>query len=306
MGKTVVMFAGQGSQYKNMGLDFLQKSKDSINIFTIASHHLDFDIKEVLNSELINETKYTQPLTFLTSIIIYNEVKKILKPNALLGFSLGEYSALYESGMFSLVDMINIIKKRSLLMSEASTLKPGAMQAIIGLDDSIIEKLCNETSKPNYEVSIANYNSPKQTVISGNEQAVEEVANKCLDTGARRAIKLNVSGAFHTPYMKDAGKKLELYIKEKTFIYKPRYAVWLNATGKKYNNESIATIAKKQIQSPVLFKQSIQDLIENGYDTFIEIGPGSVLSGLVKKINRGVKIININKYEDLEKLKELD
>lgn len=306
MSKTVILFAGQGSQYNNMGLDFVDKSSDARSIFNIAKRYLNFDILEVLGNDSINETLYTQPLTLLTSILIYSEVKKFIKPDALLGFSLGEYTAFYEAGIFNLVDTLNIVQARSKFMSDASKLNKGSMQAIIGLDSKTIEQICNEVTKPNFEVSIANYNEPKQTVISGNPNAVKLVANKCMEQGARRTIQLNVSGAFHTSYMASAGIDLERYINDEVFISKPNYPVWLNSTGLMLENADIAVVAKMQVQSPVMFMQAIKDLVNKGYTNFVEIGPGRVLSGLVKKIDSGVNIININKYEDLIKLKEFE
>lgn len=304
MKKTVVMFAGQGSQYQNMGLDFLEHSKDAKLIFDNAAEKLDFNLLEVLNSELINDTKYTQSLVFLTSAMIYEEVKKILVPDAVIGFSLGEYSAYYASDVMSFNDTLEVVKNRSKFMAEAADRNPGSMAAIIGISKENLEDICNAIN--DCYVTIANYNEPKQLVISGNLECVNKVCSIALEKGARRAIPLNVSGAFHSELMIDAGKALkELLNNSDIEIKKPKYPIWLNVSGEKYLNEELIDIMEKQVFSPVLFYQAIEDLIEKGYNNFIEIGPGKVLSGLVKKINRDVNVINVSYYEDLEKLKEM-
>lgn len=304
MTKTVIMFAGQGSQYKNMGLDFLENSIEASELYSKALKILNYDIKEIINSDLINDTKYTQSLVFLTSAMIYAEVKKILKPNALLGFSLGEYTAYYANEVFSFEDTLEIVKNRSLFMADAANNNPGSMAAIIGLNKATLQEICS--SLDNCYVTIANYNEPNQLVISGLKACVEKVSELALEKDARRAIPLNVSGAFHSQLMIDAGEELEKYLKVQAFNFnKPKYPMWLNVTGKENEDEDLIEIMKKQVYSPVLFHQSIENLINNGYNNFIEIGPGKVLTGLVKKINRDVNVINISNYVDLEKLKEL-
>lgn len=304
MNKTVFMFAGQGSQYKNMGIDFLENSIEAKELFLKANEILNYEIKEVINSDLINDTKYTQALVFLTSAMIYTEVKKVMKPDAVIGFSLGEYTAYYASDVFSFADSLKIIKNRSLFMAEAANNNPGSMAAIIGLEEKTLKEICN--SEKDCYVTIANYNEPNQLVISGLKSCVLKVVEQALEKGAKRAIPLNVSGAFHSNLMESAGIALYEYLNDSNItMNKPKYPIWLNVTGKEYNEEKLKDVIKEQVYSPVLFYQSIENLIDKGYNNFIEIGPGKVLTGLVKKINRDVNVINIANYNDLEKLKEL-
>lgn len=303
MNKTVIMFAGQGSQYNNMGLDFKEHSSEANELYKTAQANLDFDILSVLNSELINETKYTQPLILLTSQMIYSEVSKIIKPDALLGFSLGEYSAYYASGILSFEDTLKVINKRANFMDLAAKDNEGMMAAIIGLDEKVLNDICNSSK---CYVTIANYNEPNQLVISGNKDCVLKTIEIAREKGAKRAIPLNVSGAFHSELMSEAAKMLEKYlIDENIKINKHNIPIWLNVTGSEFRDENFVEIIKKHIISPVKFYQSINDLINQGFTNFIEIGPGKVLTGLLRKINRDVKVINISNYNDLENLKEL-
>ena len=304
MSKIVVMFAGQGSQYKQMGFDFLVNSVSAKSLFDLAAKNVDFNLRDALSSDLINNTKYTQPLVFLTSAMIYSEVKKIIEPDAILGFSLGEYSAYYANGVLSFLDTLKIISKRAALMNAAANKNPGIMAAIIGLKANELETVIKEL---NCNVTIANYNEPNQLVISGKEECVNKVIELALEKGARRAIPLNVSGAFHSKLMNEAGLHLFNYLNDEGFVFnKPKYPMWLNTTGKKLVDEDIKIVMRDQVFSSVKFYQSIENLIAGGYNTFIEIGPGKVLTGLVKKIDRSVNVININNYSDLDKLKELD
>ena len=305
MNKTVLMFAGQGSQYQAMGLDFVEHSNNAKALFDKADNQLDFNVLEALQSDLINNTKYTQPLVFLTSAMIYEEVKSLVKPDAILGFSLGEYSVYFANEILSFEDTLKIITKRAQLMNDDSNKNPGKMAAIIGMDAADLERLIEDND--NCYLTIANYNEPKQLVVSGSESCINQLIPLALESGARRAIPLNVSGAFHSKLMNEAGEGLYQYLIDNNFTFnKPKYPMWLNTTGEELLDEDIKAVMRDQVYSSVKFYQSIENLIDKGYNKFIEIGPGKVLTGLVKKIDRSVEVININTFQDLDKLKELD
>lgn len=305
--KKAVMFSGQGSQYPLMGIEFLKLKKNEEKI-KIANEILNFDVLKALenkNNEL-NETKYVQPLMVLVSILIFDKFKTITNIDGVLGFSLGEYSALYASEIYSFEDILNIVKIRSELMNEASIKYPGKMAAILNFDLNELEQIVNKVNN-NLDkiVTIANYNSRKQLVISGNDEGVEEVINILKDLNVKRIIPLNVSGGFHSKLMYESSEKLynELLKYNKN---KNKYDLYLNTTANKVVVLDLEEELKKQIYSSVLFYQTIEQMIKDGYNTFIEIGPGKVLSNLVKRNYKDVLVYNIENIEDLNNLKEIE
>ena len=303
MKKLGVVFAGQGSQSIGMGLDFAHYNPTTKHKLDQASLILGYDVEKVLNSENneINQTIYTQPLMFLATIFAFDELIKLkVDIKGMCGFSLGEYSAFYGASIFSYENLLKIVNQRAKFMHDESQRYPGKMAAIIGLESSLVHEICEKTTEG--IVVVANYNSPIQTVISGEEKAVLKAIDKLKEIGAKRAIPLNVSGAFHSPLMKEAGQKLFDAIKH-IESKEPIYDVYMNTTGKQLVYEDIKVEMKNQIFSPVLFNQSILEMKKKGFTHFIEVGPGTVLSGLIKKIDVNLEVTNLSKVEDLERVK---
>jgi [acyl-carrier-protein] S-malonyltransferase len=305
MNKLAFVFAGQGSQYPGMGLDYIQANQEFKKKVKLASTILGYDVEQVLSSPNgeINDTKYTQPLILLSSIFAYESliIETGIKPEAHLGFSLGEYTALYASGLFTLEDILKIIKKRSEFMKEEADLRPGKMAAILGLPSAQVDDICKEASDQGIVVS-ANYNSPVQVVISGEEEAVHRALELAKIQGAKRVMPLNVSGAFHSPLMNEAGTKLRSYLNSFSPL-ELHTPIYMNTTAKPLVKEHLFTEMEKQIQTSVYFEQSIHQMVLDGFTHFIEIGPGTVLSGLIKKINPNLEVSHIDKLADLESLK---
>jgi [acyl-carrier-protein] S-malonyltransferase len=297
-----VLFAGQGSQYIGMGKDFYDKYDYVKDLYKSASLVLGYDLEDLCfkENELINQTKYTQPAVLVTSIAIFEVLKREynLTIDATAGFSLGEYSALHASGVFDYQTIIHLIKYRALYMHEAALQTKGGMAAIIGMKREDLEKLCEEDS----HVSIANYNCPNQLVVGGVYDHVVTLCEKAKQNGAKRAIMLNVSGGFHTSLMSEAASKMVDLIMH-TKYHNPKFSIYMNCNALKLELPNLPQLMKKQIESPVYFEDTIRHMIESGVDTFIEVGPGSVLSGFVKKIDISKKSITIDKLSDLELLK---
>jgi [acyl-carrier-protein] S-malonyltransferase len=303
MRKIGILFSGQGSQYTGMGQDFYE-SKDIHNFYEKASEILGYDLKAVIFEEnpLLNNTLYTQPAILVTSLVIYEVLKQEyqLHPQAMAGFSLGEYSALCASGVFTYEQIVQLIDKRAKLMEEASLHNKGMMAAVIGMDQDVLLELCQSISTEDDFVTIANYNCPNQLVVSGTKEKVEELGQVAK---ARRFIPLNVSGGFHTSLMDQASNGIYEMVQSSSFNH-PTCDVYMNASAKPLEIKELPELMKNQINSPVLFEQSIRNMLEAGIDCFIEIGPGKVLSGFVKKIDRSIPVVSIDTLEDLIKLKE--
>lgn len=297
------MFSGQGSQYANMGLDVLSKDKDKV---LLANEILGFDVIAALkneNEELSN-TKYTQPLMVLVSILLFDSFREKNDYDFLLGFSLGEYSALYAAGIYSFSDILKIVKYRSEIMEEAASKNPGKMAAVINFDYEILNGIVNDINNNEDKiVTIANYNSKKQLVISGNNLGVDLTIEKLKELGARRVIPLNVSGGFHSILMKDASNLLYDYLKgfNKNPNQKPLY---LNTTANALVFDDLEKELKRQMYQSVKFYQTIENLINEGVLRFIEIGPGKVLKNLVQKNYDNLEVLNIENINDLKSLED--
>lgn len=305
MKKTAILFAGQGSQYIKMGQDFYDKFDYIKDIYKTANSILGYSIENLCfkENDLINQTIYTQPCVLVTSIAIYTALVKELNinPNVMCGFSLGEYSALYASKTFDFETIIKLIKHRAEFMQDATQQTKGKMAAIIGMQQEKLASLCSSISGDNEFVKIANYNCPGQYVVGGTSKAVENLCEIALQNGARRAIALNVSGAFHTSLMSCAADEMYAIIKN-TKYSQPEVPVVMNCNAQYLKFENVPELMKKQIESSVYFEDSIRLMLNDGIETFIEIGPGSVLTGLVKKIDSSKKLISINTLDDLESL----
>ena len=280
------IFPGQGAQFVGMGLDLYEKSADAKALFEAANGILGFSITDIMFSgtdEDLKQTKVTQPAIFLHSVILSKVLGKNFAPQMVAGHSLGEFSALVANEALSFEDGLQLVAKRASAMQKACELQPGTMAAILGLDDSKVEELCATVDGI---VTPANYNCPGQLVISGELKAVETACEKMKEAGAKRALVLPVGGAFHSVLMKPAEEELATAIEQTTF-HKPLCPVYQNVTTTAVSNE--ANIKKnliKQLTAPVKWTQSVQQMIADGATEFIEVGPGKVLQGLVKKINK--------------------
>ena len=303
MSKIAFVFPGQGAQYTGMAKDFYEKFPVSREVFEKASKVSGLDIKTLCfeENENLNITEYTQIAMLTAEIAILRAVEEAgIHSQVNAGLSLGEYGALAASGVMREEDAFAIVRKRGILMQEAYP-TGGAMSAILGIDAELIEKICEET--PGI-VSIANYNCPGQIVITGEETAVLTAGEALKAAGARRVITLKVSGPFHCELLKEAGKKLGEEL-EKIEIQTFAIPYVTNVTAQ-YVTESdqIKDLLVKQVSSSVRWQQCVEQMINDGVDTFIEIGPGKTLTGFIKKINRNVKALHIEKIEDLEAVRK--
>ena len=280
------IFPGQGAQFVGMGFDLYEKSAEAKALFEVANGILGFSITDIMFSgtdEDLKQTKVTQPAIFLHSVILSKVLGKNFAPQMVAGHSLGEFSALVANEVLSFEDGLQLVAKRATAMQKACELQPSTMAAVLGLDDSKVEELCATVDGI---VTPANYNCPGQLVISGELKAVEAACEKMKEAGAKRALVLPVGGAFHSVLMKPAEEELAAAIEQTTF-HKPLCPVYQNVTTTAVSNE--ANIKKnliKQLTAPVKWTQSVQQMIADGATEFTEVGPGKVLQGLVKKINK--------------------
>lgn len=304
MSKIAFVFPGQGAQYIGMAKDFYEKSDVAKKIFDQASEIGGIDITKLCfeENEQLNITEYTQIAMLTVCCAMLKEVQERgYTPNVSAGLSLGEYSALVASNVLTFEEAFKIVQQRGKFMQEAVPVG-GAMAAVLGLDTQKIEKICESTEGI---VQIANYNCPGQIVISGEEKAVEEASRNLTNAGAKRVIKLNVSGPFHSLMLKGAGEQLRkvldgALIQEITIPYVSNViAAYVTDSSK------VVDLLEQQVYSSVKWQQSVETMLQDGVDTFVEIGPGKTLSSFIKKIDKTVKVINIEKYEDLDKLEEI-
>ncbi|MFQ9933015.1 MAG: ACP S-malonyltransferase [Lachnospiraceae bacterium] len=298
---TAFIFPGQGAQTVGMGKDFYENSSLSKEIYDRATELLGIDMKALCfeENDNINITEYTQAALVTTSVAMLKVIlDRGIKPDVCAGLSLGEYCALVASNAMSFDDAVKTVRQRGILMQEAVPLGVGAMCAVIGLDGQVIADVCDGIDG----VSVANYNCPGQIVISGRKEAVEQAAGELKEAGARRCVMLNVSGPFHSAMLEEAGEKL--YEVLKNVELKEFNIPYVTNVTAEYvtDTKEIKELLKKQVSSSVKWQQSVENMIANGVDTFIEIGPNKTLSSFVKKINKEVKIYNIEKWEDVDRL----
>lgn len=280
------IFPGQGAQFTGMGLDLYEKSHLAQQLFEKANSILGFNITDIMfegSAEDLKQTKVTQPAVFLHSVILAKTLGSSFKPDMVAGHSLGEFSALVANGTLTFEDGLRLVSKRAMAMQAACELEPSTMAAILGLDDAVVEAVCDEVEGL---VVAANYNCPGQLVISGELLAVERACEAMKAAGARRALILPVGGAFHSPLMEPARSELGKAIENTTF-HKPSCPIYQNVNGLGITEElDIKNNLMSQLTAPVLWTQTIQRMIADGATLFTEVGPGNVLQGLVKKINK--------------------
>ncbi|MDO4728818.1 MAG: ACP S-malonyltransferase [Bacteroidota bacterium] len=280
------VFPGQGAQFTGMGKDLYDKSTLAKQLFEKANSILGFDIAKIMfegTKEELVQTKVTQPAIFLHSTIMTQYLGDDFKPDMVAGHSLGEFSALVANQTLSFEDGLQLVSKRALAMQKACEIKPSTMAAVLGLDDAVVEETCQSIDGI---VVAANYNCPGQLVISGEVTAVEKACEKLKEKGAKRALILPVGGAFHSPMMESVQEELAQAI-AKTVFNKPICPVYQNVTAKAVSEpEEIKKNLITQLTAPVRWTQSVQQMIADGATEFIELGPGNVLQGLVKKIHK--------------------
>lgn len=304
MSKIAFVFPGQGAQYTGMGKDFYENYDRAKEVFAIANKVSGLSMEELIfqENENLHITKYTQVAMLTVEIAILKVLQeKGFRSEVNAGLSLGEYGALVASGVLSVHDALELVVKRGAFMQEAVP-TGGAMTAVMGLSDDVIEKVCSETEGI---VSVANYNCPGQTVITGEAEAINKAAEKLKEAGAKRCIPLKVSGPFHSKMLENAGKKLAEEL-EKVKAEEIETPYITNVTADYVTDkEQVKDLLERQISSSVRWQQSVERMVKDGVDTFIEIGPKKTLTGFLRKIAPEVKGYNVETIADLEKLVEV-
>ncbi len=308
MKQTAWLFAGQGSQYIGMMQDLVEQYESARQRLHEAEQILDFPLGKICfegPAEVLQQTRYTQPALYVHEAILVDLLSEAPRPSAVAGHSLGEYSALYAAGVFSFEDGLRLVQLRGQLMYEAGADRPGAMAAIIGLPPHIVEQICQEVAEQLQQVVVpANYNAPDQIVISGDRTAVEKAVEIFREQGAKRAILLKVSGAFHSPLMEPAKQRLAAAI-QKTPMQDAQIPVYTNVSAQLVTDASqLREALIEQLTSPVLWMQTLQMMANAGITHFVEIGPGRVLQGLVRRTLLGVQSSGIDKAEHLQRFLE--
>ncbi len=291
------VFPGQGAQFSGMGKDLYEHSTQAKELFEQANSILGFRITDLMfngSDEDLKRTDVTQPAIFLHSVILAKTLGEEFKPEMVAGHSLGEFSALVANKALLFEDALQLVAKRANAMQKACEIEPSTMAAIIGLDDETVEKICAEIQEI---VVPANFNCPGQLVISGSIAGVEIACEKLKQAGAKRALPLKVGGAFHSPLMEPARVELEEAIQDTKFS-NPLCPIYQNVNARPVTNSvEIKENLVAQLTAPVRFTQSLQNMIANGATSFTEIGPGKVIQGLVKKIDRKMDTAGIDSYQ---------
>ena len=288
------VFPGQGSQFPGMGKDLYETNSEAKAMFDKANEILGFDIADIMfngTDEDLKQTKVTQPAVFLYSVALAKSMGEEFKPEMTAGHSLGEFSALVAAGALSFEEGLKLVAARASAMQKACEITPSTMAAVLNLSDERVEEICAEVKEG--IVVAANYNCPGQVVISGEEAAIDAACQKLLEAGAKRALKLKVGGAFHSPLMEPAREELAAAIEKAEFMT-PKCPIYQNVTAQAETNpDIIKENLVAQLTAPVRWTQSVMNMINDGATSFTEVGPGSVLQGLVKKINNSVEITGV-------------
>ena len=303
MSKIAFIFPGQGAQACGMGQDFYEQTETGKRIFDKATELMGFSMPQLCfeENDRLDITEYTQAAMVTASIAMMRVLEENgIKPDVAAGLSLGEYCALAAAGVMSDEDAIRTVRQRGILMQEAVPVGEGAMAAILALDASAIEEVTGAMEG----VWIANYNCPGQIVISGEKAAVEDACEKLKAAGAKRAVMLNVSGPFHSGMLADAGERLGEVLSQ-VELHEPQIPYVANVTAQYVKSAGeVKELLTRQVSSSVRWQQSVEAMIGDGVDTFIEIGPGKTLAGFMRKISRDVKTLNVEKLEDIGKVAE--
>ena len=302
-GKVAFCFPGQGSLEAGMGRNIAEAVPEAREVLSLASRvagldliHLTFDAPE---DELV-ETDVQQPALVATSLAVLAAIRaRGIKPDFVVGHSVGEFAALAAAGAIRVEEAIALVRERGLAMAEAARRNPGSMAAILGLEDEAVERICRRI----LNVWPANYNCPGQIVVSGENPAVDEACEAATDAGARRAVKLRVSGAFHSPLVAKAADRLRPAL-EKVKFNEPAAPFMSTVTARIENARRAGPLLVDQLTAPVRFTQAAQALMKEGVNTFVEVGPGNVLSGLVKRIDRSAKTISVGSPDAIDRLEE--
>ena len=307
MGKIAFIFPGQGAQYIGMGREISELYPSAADVFERANEALGFDIRELVfngDEETLTITENTQPAILTASIACLMPLLEAgIRPDYTAGLSLGEYGAHVLSGTFSFEDAVRVVRKRGKFMQDAVPVGLGAMAAIIGLDRETVIDIC-EMAQGTGVIGPANFNCPGQIVVAGETAAVEEAMRIATEKGAKRAVLLNVSAPFHCVMLEPAGEKLRKVL-EDVEIHPMTIPVVANVTGKVIPSEDqVKELLVQQVSKSVFWEDSIRAMMEAGVDTFVEVGPGKVLSGFVKKIDKGLRALNVEDRESLEKTLE--
>ncbi|GAB1442988.1 ACP S-malonyltransferase [Ignavibacteriales bacterium] len=302
MAKRALLFPGQGSQYVGMASDLFENSVEAKEMIKTADAALGVPLSHIMFNgpeEELKQTEYTQPAIFLHSVVLASLLRRLDFEGA-AGHSLGEYSALVACGAIQFYDAVQLVRFRGQAMQQSGTDFPGTMAAIIGLDRETLESICAEASAEGI-VQCANFNSPGQIVISGSVAGVLKGMELAKSAKARLVSQLTVSGAFHSPLMQSAKDQLKLKLDSVNF-YNAKFPVYANVTGKpEKDKEEIKNNLFLQVTAPVMWEDTIRNMIADGFDEFVEVGPGRVLQGLVKRINPAVVTSGIDKFADIEK-----
>lgn len=308
MGKVAFVFPGQGSQFVGMGKEALENSAKAAEIIALADQSLGFPLSRLIlegpEAEL-KLTANTQPAILTISIAVLEWLKEQvdLHPDYVAGHSLGEYSALVAAGSLRFSDAVCTVRARGTYMEEAVPAGVGAMAAVLGMQREVLNEVCEQVTKDGFPVQLANLNSPGQIVISGTAEGVAQAGGLAKENGAKRVIPLNVSGPFHSSLMEPAAEKLAQTLAEIS-IKDAAIPVVANASAKPVtDSKAIFQSLVNQVASPVLWEDSVQYMTEQGVDTWVEVGPGNVLAGLIKKINRSAKVYSIQDLASLNKFK---
>lgn len=296
-------FPGQGSLEEGMGREIAVAVPEAMEVFQVGSDASGLDLKRLCFEAPLNElvrTEVQQPALVATSLAVLAALRaRGIAPDYVVGHSVGEFAAIAAANSIDTGEAIGLVRERGLAMAEAARESDGTMAAILGLDDAVVEELCSEIEG----VWPANYNCPGQIVVSGEEEAVEELIGKAALLGAKRTVKLKVSGAFHSPMVAKAAERLKPAV-DKVRFSDPVAPFMSTVTAKIEPAQRMAGLLVEQVTAPVKFTQAARGLVKEGVKTFVEVGPGNVLSGLVKRIDRGVKAVSVNNLAGLNKVEE--